>query len=69
MKTRKISPKTEVLEALNRIEAFLDVRAGAIKPLDMAELRAYVGHAQRSLENIKELTRIRKPKSQDTVQQ
>ena len=61
--------KTEALEALGRIQAFLDVRQGTMKALDMAELRAYVGHAKQSVEEIKELQRIRKPKSQDTVQQ
>lgn len=64
----KTSAKADALEALGRIQAFLDVRQTTIKPLDMAELRAYVGHAKKSVEEIHELSRIRKPKSQDTVQ-
>ncbi len=63
----KISAKAEAIEAIGRIEAFLDVRQTTIKPLDMAELRAYVGHAKKSVEEIHELTRIRKPK--DTTAQ
>jgi len=59
---KQSSAKTEALEALGRISAFLDVRAHVLKALDQAELRAYVGHAQQSVEAIKELTRIRKPK-------
>jgi hypothetical protein len=62
---QKISPKVEALEAIGRIEAFLDVRHSAMKALDMAEIRAYVGHAKKSVESIHELTRVRKPKSQD----
>ena len=65
--TQKNSAKAEALEALGRIEAFLDVRQATIKALDMAELRAYVGHAKSSVEQIQEVKRSRKPK--DTVQQ
>lgn len=69
----KVSPKDEALKALEEVGTTLaraqSIEAASLTRLDYAKLTATVQYAKENVSQIRELTRIRKPKSQDTVQQ
>ena len=67
----KFSHKDEALKALEEIGATVakagSIEAASLTRLDYAKLTATVQYAKENVEQIHELTRIRKPKSQDPV--
>ena len=64
-----VNYKQEALVALDEAIATVDriARGGALSPLEWVKLGSIMGYARKSIEQIQELKRSRKPK--DTVQQ